>query len=101
ASIGDPDRDAKPHPRIAVGPVCHRRINELRVWHDHRDVVVGYDDGAPGANLLDLTGDTRDFDAIPNRDWPFRQNDQPANEIAGDVLQAKADSDANGAGENG
>ena len=58
-------------------------------------------DGAARANLLHLTGDARDFDAVADGDRPFGQNDQAADEIAGDVLQTEADADADRAGENG
>src|SRR5882672_7178562 len=73
AAISDADGNPKPHPRIAVSPVRHRRIDELRIWDDHGDVVVGHDHRAPRANMLDLAGDARDLDAIAYCDWPFGQ----------------------------
>ena len=50
APVGDAHGNAKTHPWIAVGPVRHRLFNELRVRHDHRDVIVGADDRAARAN---------------------------------------------------
>ena len=41
AAVGDAHWDAETHARIAVSPVSHRRIDELRVRHDHGDVIVG------------------------------------------------------------
>ena len=100
APVGHTDRNVETHPRIAVGPVRHRRIDELRVRHNHRNVVVGQDYGAACPDLLDLPGDTRDFDAVANGDRPFRQDHETADEIAGDILQPEADTDADRAGEN-
>ena len=101
AAVGHANRNAKTHARIAIGPVRHRRIDELRVRHDHGDVVVGQNDGAAGTNLLHLSGDAGHFDAVADRDRPFRQNDEAADEIARDILQTEADADADCAGKNG
>ena len=100
ASVGYADRNAKADPRIAIGPVRYRRIDELRVRNDRRDVVVGHYDRAARANLLHLADDPRDFDAVANRNRPLRQNDEAADKIAGDILQTKADPNADGAGKN-
>src|SRR2546421_1378520 len=35
AAVSYPDRNPEPDPRIAVGPVRHGRIDELRVRHNH------------------------------------------------------------------
>ena len=40
------------------------------------------------------------FNAVADRNRPLGQNDQAADEIAGDVLQSKPDADADRAGEN-
>ena len=58
------------------------------------------DDRAARADQFHLAGHARDFDAVADRDRPLRQNDEPADEIARDILQAKADPDADRAGEN-
>ena len=100
APVGDTHRNAKPHPRIAVGPVRHGRVDEFRVRHDHRDVVVRANDRAARANQFHLARQARDFDAIPDRDRSFRQNDEPADEIARDILQPKSDPDADRAREH-
>jgi len=101
AAISDADWNAKTHPRIAVGPVCHRRVDELGVRDDHRDVVVGHDHGAAGPNVLNLAGDAGYFDAVAHRDGPLGQNHQTADKIARDILQTKADAHADRAGKNG
>ena len=44
---------------------------------------------------------SRDFDAVANRDRAFGQDDETADEIAGDILQAEADTNADRAGKNG
>ncbi len=71
------------------------------VRHDHGDVVVSKNDGAARANLLHLTGDTRDLHPIADGDRSFGQNDQAADEIAGDILQSEAKAYADRAGKNG
>src|SRR4029077_12087967 len=101
AVIGDTDRNAKTHARIAISPVCHRRIDEPRVRHDHGDVVVGKNNGAARTNLLHLTGNTGYFHPITDCDRAFGQNDQAANEIAGDVLQSESNADTERTGKNG
>ena len=101
ASVGDADRNAKTHTRIAIGPVRYGRIDEFRVRHDRRDVVVRHYDRAARANLLHLADDSRDFDAVADGDRSLRQDDETADEIARDILQAEPDTHADGAGKNG
>ena len=100
-AVGHADRNAKTHPRVAIGPVRHRRIDELLVRHDHGDVVVRDDHRAARPDFLHLPGHARDFDPIADRDRAFRQDDEAADEIARDILQAETDADANRAGKNG
>src|SRR5213075_3527890 len=90
-----------PHPRIAISPVRYRRVDEFRVWDNHRDVVVRANHRAASANLLHLAGNAGDFDAVTDSDWSFGQNHQAADEIAGDILQPKPDPYANRSRENG
>src|SRR5438067_10767307 len=101
AAIRETGRNAITRSRITRGPVCYWRLNELRVRHDHGDVVVGQNDSAARANLLHLPGDSGHLYSIADRDRPFRQNDEAANEIAGNVLQSEANPDADCTGENG
>src|SRR5437667_3929169 len=99
AAVSHPHWHAKSHPTVAIAPIRHRRIDEFLVRHDHGDVVVSHNQGAPGADLLHLTGDACDFDAITDGDGAFRQNKQPADEIAGDVFQTKPQAYTDRAGE--
>src|SRR5215216_1060876 len=50
--------------------------------------------------MLHLTNDPRHFNPIPDRDGPLRQYDETADEITGDILQAKSDTDANRTSKN-
>ena len=50
--------------------------------------------------MLHLTSDAGYFDPIPNCDWSFRQDDEAADEITGDVLQSKANAHADRTGKN-
>src|SRR5437773_12061682 len=88
----------KPDPFIAIMPVPHRRVDKLRVRHDHSDVVARQNNRATRANLLNSADDPRYFDAIPDSDRSLRQNDEAADEIAGDVLQTESDAYVNRAG---
>src|SRR5437868_2289150 len=100
AAVSHADRHTEPHSRIEVGPVRHRRIDEFRIGHDHGDVVVRHDHRAPGANLLHLPDDAGYFHTVADRDRALGQDHQAADEIAGNILQAETDTDADGAGEN-
>ena len=101
APIGHSDWNAKTHPGIAVSPIRYGRIDELRVRHDHRNVVIRQDHGAPGANLLHLANHAGHFHPVANGNGSFGQDDQSADEIARDILEPKSYSYANGPGENG
>src|SRR6266487_4221145 len=101
AAVSHADWQAKADSRIAIMPICHRRVDEFRVRHDHSDIVAGHNDGAARANLLHLTRDARNFDAVADGDGSFGQNDQAANEIARDILQSKATPDADRPRKNG
>src|SRR5947207_12747500 len=91
APIRDAHGDAKANARIAISPVRHGRVDEFRVGHDHSNVVVRSDHSAAGANQFYLAGYTRHFDAVADRDWSLRQDDETADEIARDILQSEAD----------
>ena len=100
AAVSDANRNAKTHSGIAVSPICHRRINKLRIGDNHRDVVIGANHRAARANLLDLTGNTRHLDAVADCDRAFGQDDEAADKVTGDILQAEADADAHRARKN-
>src|SRR5437667_8929083 len=89
AAISYAHRKAKTHSPVGVRPVRDRRIDELLVRHDHGDVIVSPNQGAPGADLPHLTRDACDFDAITDGEGAYGQNEQPADELAGDVFQTK------------
>src|ERR1700686_711225 len=100
AAVSHAHWNAKTHTWVAVGLGRDWRIDELRVGHNHGDVIVGHDHCAARANLLHLPSDARDFDPVSDCDGPFSQNYQPADEIARDILQAEANANADRAGKN-
>src|SRR6266403_3147867 len=100
AAVSHAYGQTKPHARIAIMPVRHWRVDEFRVRHDHGDVIARHNNRAARANLLHPADDARDFHTVPDRDRSLRQNDQTADEIAGDILQTKSDAYANGASKN-
>src|SRR5204863_7436082 len=67
-SISDTDWNAKPHAGIAICPIRHWRIDELRVRDDHGDVIVCPNYCAPCPDEFHLTCQTSDFDPIADRD---------------------------------
>jgi hypothetical protein len=81
-------------------PVRDRGVDELRVWHDHGNIIACYDNGAARANLLDCADDARHFDPISDSDRSFRQNDQTADEITDNVLQPETDTHSDCSSEN-
>src|SRR5437762_13128670 len=76
AAISYSNWHPKTHPRIAVCPVCDRRIDELLIRHDHGNAVIGHDERASCPNLLHLAGDACDFNAITDRDRSLGKNKQ-------------------------
>src|SRR5437870_3590025 len=89
AAVRYAHRKAKADSPIGVSPVRYRRINEFLVRYDHGDIVVSHDNSAAGTDLPHLTGDARHFDAIADGDRAFGQDEQPADEITGDVFQTE------------
>src|SRR5262245_192922 len=84
---GQPDANA----RVTMTPVHHPVGDEIRIGHDDGDVIVCHDRRAAETNLLHLPSHVADFDSVTNRDWPLGENDQSADEIVNDVLQAETD----------
>src|SRR4029450_10134677 len=66
----------------------------------HGNIIARQNYRAARANLLHPTDNARHFDAISNRDRSLRQNNQAADEIAGDVLQTETHTDSDRTGEN-
>src|SRR5882724_11429025 len=100
APISHAHWETKSHAWIAIMPVRDWRIDELRVRHDHGNIIACQDNGAARANLLDSADYTGHFDPISNGDRSFCQNDQTADEITGDVLQTEANTHADRPSEN-
>src|SRR4030095_6644023 len=100
APISHAYRKTKPHAWIAIMPVRDWGVDELRVRHDHGNIIVCYDNGAARANLLHSADDTCHFDPISDGDRSFRQNDQTADEITGNVLQPETDTHSDCSSEN-
>jgi len=101
AAVGDADGEADAHFGVAVAPVGDGVGDEVGVGDDDGDVVVGDDGGAAEVDVGDLAGDAADFDAVSDGDGPFREDDQSADEVADDVLEAEPDADAERAEDDG
>jgi len=99
-SIRHPDRKIESHVPVGVTPIGHSGGDELGIRNDDGNVVVGDDRGRPYRDVHDIAGDRADFDAVADFDGAFDEKDEPADEIIGDVLQAEADPDAEGSGQD-
>src|SRR5690349_21340080 len=100
APIGDADGDAETNARVAISPIRNRRIDELRVRYDHGNVVVGYDNGAAGADLRHLPGDACDLDPVADGNGAFGQDNETADKVARNILKPETDADPDRAGKN-
>src|SRR4029079_313960 len=80
--------------RVRPAPVRDPLGNELRGGDDDGDVLVGDECRCTCGNLPYLTDDARDLDALADLDGPLEQNDQTTEKVAGDRLQAEAQTDA-------
>ena len=100
AAVSYANGKPKPDARVAIRPVRHCRLDEFRVWHDHRDVVITPDHGASGANLLDLTRHTRHFDTIADCNRSFGKDNKAAYKVAGDILKTESNADPDRAGKH-
>src|ERR1051325_1573298 len=100
-AVGNSHGDAKAHARVAVTPVGDAVGDEIGVGHDDGDVVVGDNGGAAQADLAHLAGDAAHFDAVADGDGSLGENNQAADKIADDVLEAEAQTNANRAGKDG
>src|SRR4026207_427516 len=81
-------------------PVRDRGVDELRVRHDHGNIIACEDNGAARATLFHSADDPCHFDPISDGDRSFRQNDQTADEITGNVLQPETSTHSDCSSEN-
>src|SRR5690606_23349401 len=94
------DRDLESQLSAGKTPVYDVLGYELAVRDDDRDIVVRPHDRAPSSNTDDAAVNIIDLNAVADLYRPFEQNDQSANEIIRNVLQAETDTDTDRAGEN-
>ena len=78
-------------------PVRHAFRDELGVGDDDRHVLVGDERCGARGDLAHFADGAGDLDAVSDLDRPLEQDDEPAEEVAHDVLQAETESDADGA----
>src|SRR3546814_12839460 len=84
-----------------MGPVDHAAGDELRIGHQDFDVVIGGNAGGADIDIADLAGDAGfELDEIADFQRTVEQKNQAGNEIAEDRLQAKTQTDTDGANES-
>src|SRR5579862_5786608 len=101
ARLRHPHRDAEPHPRVLMAPVDDLLFDEPRVRNDDRDVVIRHHGRAPYAYVAHPPGDAVDLHPVAYLDRAFGQDDETADEVARDVLQAEYQPHAHRSREHG
>ena len=77
-------------------PVHQVARDELAVGDDHALVVAVDDRGGADVDPVDLAGRARDGDDVADPDRPFQQQDDAADEVGDDLLEAEAEAHAQG-----
>src|SRR5438105_3770690 len=76
-------------------------FHKNRVRYDEGNIIVGNNRRAARPDVSNPAGHGMHLDPIANLDRTFGQQDQPADEVAGDVLEAQTHTHPYGAGEYG
>ena len=100
-TVADADLDVDGAERVAVRPVEHAARDQLGVRHDQARAIEGLDLGGAHADAAHEALLVADDDAVADLDRPLDQQDQPRDEVVDDRLQAEADADRQGAGDDG
>ena len=79
-----------------MGPVHEVAGDELPVRDDHALVVAVDDRGGADVDPVDLAGRPRDRDDVADADRPLEQQDDAADEVGDDLLEAEPEADAQG-----
>ena len=90
----DPDRD--PEDPILVRPVHEVAGDELPVGDDHALVIAVDDRRGPDVDPIDLAGGPGDSHHVADPDRPLEQEDDAADEVGDDLLEAEAEPHAEG-----
>ena len=99
--VADADLHVDGAQRVAMRPVQHAAGDQLGVGNDQAGAVEGFDLGGAHADAAHEALLVADDDAVADLDRPLDQQDQARHEIVDDRLQAKADADRQGAGDDG
>ena len=82
-------------------PVENFLGDHLRVWHDQLGAVPSLDHGGTHADPVYRPPLPVDDDRIADLDGSLEQQDQAADEVVNDILQAETNADTEGTGEDG
>src|SRR5262245_26254468 len=77
-----------------MAPIDHGASDQIRIRHNDTNIVAGYHCRAAQVDFGDTSNRATDLDSIANGNGLLSEDDQPANEVADDVLQAEAEADA-------
>ena len=75
--------------RVLVAPVGHVLLDEVGVGHDDGHVVERVDGRAAGVDGPNGAEDACNLDEVPGLDGSYEQQDEPADEVARDVLKTE------------
>ncbi len=101
-TVGDPHLQGKAvNARPIMGPVGDLVGYQFRVGDNQDGPVEGLEDGAPHPDLLHRPPLAVDHQHVPHLDGSFKQEDEAAEKIIDDVLEAEADPHSQGPGHQG
>ena len=98
--VGDPNIDVEALAAITVRPVDYALFDEFAVGHDHRGIVDGANGGGAHVDGFDIAFGSADGNPVAHGDGSFEEQEDPGNEVGSEVLEAKANTDAEGAKED-
>ena len=93
-SVSDAHIQGDSNLAIVCRPICDRFVNELGIWQDDDDVVIGPDPSTAAPNANNVSIRFTNFDTIAELDRMLNQQYQTRNKIAYRILQSQANADS-------
>jgi len=100
-SVRDPDRDFHAALPVRQGPVGDLVGDQVRVGNDDLGAAPGADRARAHPDSPDLAPDVSHLHRVARLDGALERQDQARDEVVHHVLQAEADADRQGAGDQG
>ena len=97
--VADLHGEGQAHARVGIGFVLHHRTDQHIVRHDGLHAVGPAQDGIARGDLRHLAAELVHRDDVAEPDRAVEQEDEAGDVVAGDLLQAEAEADAQRAAE--